>query len=154
MFMRLRQRGYRPSSSSPCICPPLREAMLAAEPDEFTGVGVAISEIRLLPARGAGFERRRFWLRQLFEELILGRTDASAALLIFRVGAIPRAPKLGCDPVVAAALADQRLQIRLAEIVVGDDGFVVHRHRLRSQPSTMSVIACWGICRSIPRRVS
>src|SRR6516164_2689784 len=118
MFMRLRQRGYRPSSSSPCICPPLREAMLAAEPDEFTGVGVAISEIRLLPARGAGFERRRFWLRQLFEELILGRTDASAALLIFRVGAIPRAPKLGRDPVVAAALADQHLQIRLAKFVV------------------------------------
>ena len=110
-------------------------AMLGAKPHKLTGFGIAISEIRLLPARGAGFERRRFWLRQLFEELIRGRTDASATLLPFRVGAVPGRPQLWRDLVVAAALLDQRLQIRLAKFVVGNGELVGHRaasRRLRT----------------------
>jgi|SRR5215469_1144728 len=100
--------------------------MLGAKPDKLTRFSVAITEMRLLPASRAAFERRGLWL-WLFEEFIRRRTDASATLLIFFTGAIPRRPKLGRDLVVAAALANQRLKVRLAKLVVGNDRFVAHR---------------------------
>jgi len=57
----------------------------------------------------AQFERRGLGFRQLSEEFIRGRTDASAAVLPFGIEPVPLAPFFGGHERVGAATAHQIL---------------------------------------------